>query len=59
MSKEGVGTVAGAVAGDGVGAVPGAGAGAGEIELGDGEKKVALSTERRLYAESPAGKVTT
>ena len=37
----------------------GARAEAGEIELGDGGQKVALRTERRLYAESPAGKVTT
>ena len=32
---------------------------AGDIELGEGEQKVAWKTEKRLDAESSDGKVTT
>ena len=51
--------LSGAGSGDGVGKGEGARAGAGEIELEGVENKVARRTERRLYAESPVGKVTT
>ena len=67
VPRAGVGTGAGERAGagvgtgvgDGVGKEAGERAGAGEIELGDGEQKVAWRTERRLAAGASAGKVKT
>ena len=55
MSGTGAGDEAGS--GEGAGRGQGARAGAGAIELGEGEQKVARSTDTRL--NDPVGKVTT